>query len=309
MKQLRLHTVVFGDHYLDCLTRGLVPSLCWFKNKLELEHSKSRWSIYVKQSDAVKILDLCTKVMPVEQIDIVTSVPERMRFESQDRGTFLMDCLNETIKKCLEENRSMLMVLPDFILGDGSIGALREWSYKDNCVLTPHARVLPGILNKITTVAPANTELVTLAWNHLHRSWTDCEVGPFQLGSYIGGLSWRHMPDNIIAVQHRIPSVALANFTKEDQDFFSRWSADGKPPSFGKYDWSWPSECLINQERQRTITSSDIAFWIEVTAPEQNCPTRQSSDPDEPDKFFLDNLHTRMNRMIISSFRHDGKIK
>lgn len=308
MKSIRLHTVIFGEHYFNCLERGLIPSLMWEKNKATLEFAQAKWSVFVKKSDHDRAWDLVTKVLPKDQVDIFTIVPERMKHESQDRGTVLLDCLNKTAELCIAENSSMLMALPDFIFGDGSIRAFMEYGYEKNCVMVPHPRVLPGILNHITNKPLNNIDLVTLSWEHLHRSWTDSEVGPLQLGSFVGGVSWRHMPDNIIAVQHRLPSVALANFTVEDIEYFNEWHGD-QGPAFGRYDWEWPSECLIEQQRQRTISSSDIAFWCEVTMPDENCPTRQSSNPKEPDAFFMDNKHSRANRMIISSFRHDGSIR
>lgn len=308
MKPIIIHTVCFGDHYFDVLERGLIPSLLWKLNAAALEIGKAKWCIYVKNSDSERALNICLKVLPREQIEVITSIPERLKFESPDRGTVLLDCLNQTAEKCIEESRSMIMALPDFIFGNGSIRAFMEWGYGDNCVIIPHPRVLPGILNEITDKPMSNAELVSAVWRNLHRSWLDCEVGLFQLGSYIGGVSWRHMPDNIIAVQHRIPSVGLANFTREDVDYFNQWNG-AQAPGFGRYDWAWPSECLIEQQRQRTICSSDVGFWCEVTLADQNCPPRQSMPSNEPDAFFLDNRHTRANRMIISSYRHDGSIK
>lgn len=309
MKSIRLHTVCFGENYFDYLERGLIPSLLWEKNLKTLEFAQSKWSVFVKKSDHDRVLELCSKVLPKEQIEISTIIPEKMKFESPDRGTILLDCLNQSAEKCIEENTSFVMALPDFIFGDGTLRALMEFGqHGDSCVLVPHARVLPSILNEIGPTPLNNIDLVTLAWNNLHRSWKDSEVGPFQLGSFQGGVSWRHMPGNIIAVQHRLPSVALANFTRADIEYFNEWHGT-QGPSFGRYDWNWPSECLIKQQRQRTICSSDIAWWAEVTQPEDNCPTRTSSPLNEPDAFFLDNLHSRANRMIISSFRHNGDIE
>lgn len=303
MKPIRLKTVCFGEHYWQCFENGLVPSLLWPKNFMIV--ANSTWTVFVKKSERDRAMELCLKVMPEKQIDIVTCVPEYMKKESPDRGTVLLDCLNQIAETCIKEKSSMLMALPDFVFGDGSIRAFMQWGYGDNCVCTPHVRVLPSLLNEVSSTPLGNADLVTLAWKHLHRSWVDSEVGPFQLGSYIGGVSWRHMPDNIIAVQHRLPSIALANFTPEDIVYFNKWHGI-QGPAFGRYDWEWPSECLIPEQRQRTIASSDIAFWVECTLADENVPTRQSSDPDEPDKFFLDSEHSRANRMIISSFRHLG---
>lgn len=67
-------------------------------------------------------------------------------------------------------------------------------------------------------------------------------------------------------------------------------------------------EFFDGEQRLRVIASSDIAFWVEITVADQNCPQRYSPNDKEPDVFALESIHTKVNRMIISSFRHDGSI-
>lgn len=201
------------------------------------------------------------------------------------------------MNRCLAYNAQMLLAPPDTIFGDGSLAHMIEiGNQRDVVVFAVHARVLPTIDASLTKPL-SNAQLVGSAWKHLHKTWEQAEFGRGQINTYIGGVVWRYLSENLYSIQHMLPTPYLFNWTPEDLVFFKNQI------HWGVIDHAWPSACLIDTERQRTIGSSDGAFMVEVTEAENNIPPIAAYHADEPDLFWKKLAHNKHNRMFNVIFR------
>lgn len=314
MRPLRIHTVVWGDQYIDWMNRALVRSLSWPKNKAAIRNAK--WTIWSDLEHTQKIYDIATKVLPFHQIELKQKIHDG---KNPKGPANLLECMMQTMRMCLLEKGQLLTCPPDTIFADGTIQTMIDYADQDgSCVAVPHPRVLTSIMDHLTTNPISNAKLVTLGLvGHPHDAWTksnrELNVG----ASEVGGISWQKTDDLTWAVQHQLPTIYLANFNDEDRKFFSR-DYCGRNPQYGMWDHEWPGQNVLgpqpilnddpkkttlSNQRQRTIGSSDAAFIMEVTEPWRNVPTIKMQFRDEPDRFHRDEYHNRINRQYVSCFR------
>lgn len=224
-------------------------------------------------------------------------------------GAYLKHAFVNELSRALTYNGQILITPPDTIWGDGSVPNLIEiGQHRDSVVFAAHVRVLPEILNLINFSAQnrfgpepvSNAKLVGLAMKHLHKTWEQSQFGLEQINSYIGGVLWRYLDENLYAVTHRLPTPYLINPTPEDITYFNAQI------HFGVLDHSWPAACLIETERQRYVGSSDCAFMVELTDAEANIPPTSFYREDEPDQFWRNSAHNKINRMFTVIFRGEN---
>lgn len=293
-KPIHIYTVVYGGH-IDWFYRALVRSLSWPKNKSALVNA--RWTIYGDLNETQRIYEIATKVIPFHQIEFKQKIMDGANVN-------LLGSMMQTMRRCLDDKSLLLMAPPDTIFSEGSIDAMMAYAQSPGaCVAVPHPRVLPSIINELGDIPPTNAQLVTLALEkHVHDCWKTSELGMNVSGVPVGGICWRRLADKLYAVQHRLPTVYLANFTEDDRKFFSKpWK--NVPQQFGMWDHEWPGAELIPKQRLRTIGSSDAAFIIECTESWKNVPTQRLIDPNNPDAFHRDEYHNKINRQYLSCFR------
>lgn len=296
--KLRIFTVVWGGNHLDWFERACVRSLCWPENRKAIQDAT--WTLFTKKADLEKAKELAQKT-GVKNIEFA-EVNESVQGNSPIMGAILLECLFQMMDKSIKDNSKVLMAPPDTIFGEGTIQALiLAGQQKGTCVSVPHPRVSPSIFGGIKDAALTNAELVSLAIKHGHRAWTEAEDGHPKQNSFIGGVSWRRLGPKLIAVTHRLPTVYLAEFQPSDLSFFKQ-PHDNLPPTFGCYDHVWPSQ-LINQQRQRMIGSSDAACILEVTKEDLNVPPAVAANPHEPDAFWRDQEHNKINRQYLYVMR------
>lgn len=273
----RLLTIVWGDKYLDWLARGCLRGLAGPRNMAALKRHVIQWDIYGDQDKLGRCEELCK---PFGLKVVLHAQPRCDHHEVMRRHA----------TECYHAGASCLLALPDLIYGDGSLDVLLACGRpREVCVAMPHVRVdcrrwpfpEPGF---------SNQQLVDMAFANLHRSWAEAELGKAQSNSYKGGVSWQQLQHSMWAVQHRILTVFLANFTAGDLAADNRW------------DHGWPAR-LVAEQRQRVIGSSDAAFAVELTEPDTNVPAVTDTDPGEPDKFELSLGHHVANRMMLAIFR------
>jgi hypothetical protein len=293
---LRIYTLVYGETHLRLFQTALARSLAWPQNKEELRNA--HWHIFGRLEDTQRVYEIATQVLPCSQIELK---PMRITANQTDP----LACVMDVMRMCLLEQVPMLMAPPDTIFGDGAVKALMTYGrHQGTCVSMCHPRVLPELTHHLTNIPPTNPQFVRLALAHPHKSWVQSARGSPANGSRHGGIYWQSIDENTIAVQHRLPTIYLANFTDEDRKFFSR-PQQNSPPQIGLWDWLWPSD-LIRTERLRHIGSSDAAFACEVTESWKNVPQNLVVNPREPDAFFADGLHFKINRQYVSCFRRAG---
>lgn len=314
-KNLRVFTCVWGNKHIDTFLRGTVNSLRWKSNKDALDGST--WNICTKTDSAAKLEHEISSRFPNIKVEI-TAIPQKLTFpngsevdtEKLDHSNLILIQLTKEIKKALETNSRTLMAPPDTVFGERSVANILKIGAQDQtCVAVMHPRVHPELLDDPyfrTENSCSNEQLVKLVFDkYLHQSWKAAEIGCANQNSLIGGVAWQKLEaaggETLYAVQHRLPTVYLANWIPEDLAFFIN------QPSFGSYDHTWPGERLIRQERQRLVGSSDAAFICEITEFDKNIPPWAPEHlkvlQAVPDAFYRDNWHNVVNRLSVCMMR------
>lgn len=276
---LRLYTVAYGDKYLDWFKRGLLPSLYFSKNRLALENANTTWVLITDKEEA---FHRAQELFP--NIKIECYLPRRPEQDIQSE-----------IENCLRTKSPFLMAPPDTIFSNGAIPTLIEAGRQPKTVVgMVHTRVNPSFLDAIPSMTGA--QLVSRAWEHLHRSWKWSEVKEFT-NSNVGGVSWKKLSSHLVQVQHRLPTPYLVNFKPSDLEYF-------RHEQFSVWDHEWPTK-LVNEERWRYIGSSDAAYAVEVTEERMNCAASEYTDPNEPDVFGRELSHNKLNRQVLAILRSE----
>jgi hypothetical protein len=293
---IRMFTVVWGDH-MSWFGRSMLRSLSWPKNRAALRGA--RWNIFTKKRDEDQVLDLVKPLdIPIE----IQEIPDELTSSSKEMGAIILKCLHYVMLKCMREGQKLLMCPPDSLISEGGIATLNMLSQHGlACVAVPHPRVNPSIFSEITEGPMSGAELCGKAIKHLHKSWIDAEVNKPGQNTFIGGVNWYPIGEKMMAVQHRLPTIYMANFLPSDFAVFQR-PHELFPSTFGFWDHVWP-EKLVQQERLRVIGSSDACFICEVTKEDFNVPPQNFTNPFEPDSFWREMGHNKLNRAFFSVFR------
>lgn len=314
-RSLRILTCVWGTKHVDTFLRGTVRSLSWKSNKDALDGST--WNVVTKPDHSARLKSELSDRFPNIKVQ-VTEVPEwitnsngaSIKTETLDHSNIILMHLVGEIKACLDSKSRTLLAPPDTVFGERTVlNMLKIGTLDGTCVAVAHPRVHPELLDDpyFKTGNPCSNEvLVKLSFDkYLHQSWRAAEIGVANQNSLVGGVAWQKMEaaggESLYAVQHRLPTVYLANWTPEDYAFFIN------QPSFGSYDHTWPGERLIRQERQRLVGSSDACFVCEITDFDKNMPPWTPEHlkivQQVPDAFYRDGLHNAHNRLTVSMMR------
>lgn len=301
MRPIIIHTPVWGAN-LPLLKSALGRSLKWPKNNKTI--SDATWIILSDGNDNYTIESIASEVLPGSRIEIIsrpdlTEIPDC-------RGPVMLDVVQRIAERCINTGSSMLMACPDFIFGDGTLRNLQiVGQQKDVCVSFPHLRVLPSVLDRLDLSEQygdkdgrSNARLMYLGLCSAHKAWTTADIENTGEGCFKGGVSWRKVANHTYLLQHLLPSPFFVNFKMEDILFFQSVFARG----FGAWDHKWPS-LLLEQQRLRVICSSDAAAMIEITDEDKNVPPHCEFSPEDPDAFFLDEPHFRIQKQFMSIFR------
>lgn len=295
---VRIYTAVWGNKYLNLLKDTLLRSFKWPLNLEAIRNEKTTWSIHTKEEDIGEIEKL-SKLLPVDNVEIYTiDKAIKRQGEHVNMGAVLLESFTHEIEKSIEEDSKILIAPPDSIFGDGTLENLFTLGeQKGVCVAVAHPRVIPSIFKGLGSPLH-NSKLVSLAFDNLHTTWTEAELSDKFINSYVGGVVWQRVEENLYRVQHRLPTCYLIHFDKSDLDFYK------KQICFGAIDHTWPTK-LFPEERIRYVGSSDMCFICEVTAPCQNIPPKYPVDKTEPDRFWRNAYHNQMFRQFFVTYRGD----
>ncbi len=231
-------------------------------------------------------------------------LPDSVEGNSPNMGAYLLQCLMSMMNTCIKDGSKLLMAPPDTIFSEGTIECLlRAGAQRGSCVAVPHPRVSPSIFGKIKDVPLSGAELTTLAMKHGHKAWLEAEIGHPNQNSFVGGIAWKRLGNKTIGVQHRLPTIYLADFLPQDLIEFQK-PHDNLPPTFGSWDHVWPT-FLLSQERQRMIGSSDAACILEVTKEDLNVPPSHPVSKEEPDQYWRKMPHNVINRQYLYVMREE----
>lgn len=294
---LRIYTSVWNNKYLDLLEKTLIKSFLWPENNLAIQNEETTWCIYTKESDIKRVTELST-LLPVDKVEIHT-IDKAIEKQGKNinYGEVLLDGFLKEIKKCIESNSKLLIAPPDSLFGDGTLKNIFKTGYQDGvCISFAHPRVTPSILGHIKTHL-TNPQLVSLAMNHLHVTWKEARLGGEFINSYVGGVQWEELSTGLYRVQHRLPTPYLLHFNQSDYDFFNRENM-----VFGAIDHLWSIK-LLQEERIRSLGSSDAGFVCEVTSPCENIPPKYPVIKSEPDRFWRNAYQNQVYRQFMFIFR------
>ncbi len=283
---LQVLTALWGQRHVELFDKACLTSLRWDRNLEALRSLKAKWNIFADDEHHAQI----AKMMPTGIHFNIRSTTTLRDYIDQVQSASIWQ-----MKQCLESGDKLLLAPPDTIFGDGTIENL--WKIgkdKGSCVVVAHPRVLPSILGGYLD-SYSNYDLVGKAFLHLHKSWSDAEIGHPAQNSYVGGVAWQKLSRDLYSVTHRLPTVYLADFTEEDLSYFK------SAISFGHFDHMWPGDILVPRGRQRYVGSSDACFIVEVTEADKNVPPIIPNAPIEG--FWRAHTHNVHNSMIQAIFR------
>lgn len=275
---------VWGDAYIKRFLLGTAKTLAFPENKEAMKGVT--WNIFTDEEKFQEIDETLAKLLPDTEI----------RYKDlsliRDRIDYLHSALVWQIKECVNEKARLLLLPPDSIFGDKTIPNLIKMGKDPGaCIFLAHPRVLPSVLDEDFT---SNESLVKATWKHLHRSWTDAEEESERQNSFIGGVSWRKLDDNLFAVKHLLPTPYLMDFTDSDLAYFERCYG------IGDIDHTWPSK-LVGEKRIKFITSSDVGFVAEITEHDKNVPPVARGQ--DTGSFWKQNPHNIFFDQIAATFR------
>jgi hypothetical protein len=298
-KPLHIFTPVWGAKNLALMRSALGRSLRWRHNYESVKNAK--WHLVSTPQDAQAAKDAALEILPQAQIDIL--VDPRLG-EGINHGEPLAAAVMKLMKICIDDDAPCLMATTDFVYGDGTIQAMINLGNRPGiCVGMAHIRVVPEFLNEMNAHSEAwtNATLMDFAWKHAHPTWNYTERSCNPTMSYHCGTTWEWLPTGEAAVEHHMPSPFLVNFIAKD---LVVWQNKGKP-GFGFWDHDWPT-FLLEDQRLRWIGSSDAAFMAEVTDATANCGELMPRNALDPDAFFKDAYHCKIQHQFVTIFRGES---
>lgn len=320
---LRFFVICYGEANADLLERVAIRSLTQPQNKAAVP-SGAVVALYSDEATMERAKAACERLAPVEvhliklrstaDSDVNVFAPGAL-YDVQN-GVFI-----EELERCVKADAGIVIVNPDCFWGDGSLGNLLAIAGEQNvAVAAAHPRVdrdkFLGELESIENLFRiANYGLVGMAMRSLHRSWEDARtenlpdggvldnasdkrsgVGS-QANSYFTGIGIRSIGNGIHIVHHLQPTVWYARPTARDYAYFA-----ARPTARGVWDHFWP-EILAQEQRIRTVASSDAVFIAELTDAKTHNTELMPVDPKNPTKFHKDGPHIALQRNIVHVWR------
>lgn len=284
---IRLFCLAYGAKFVDLFERVTVRSLMQPRNRAVISDAKI--SLYTDKDSVERATGIASQLAPVEPTLLDAGLHP---------GEMLHRALIAEIRECLRTGSTLIMAPPDTFWGEGSLAnLLAVGSVPNVCVGAAHARVnRDQFLEALPEGVIENDRLVSLSIEHLHRTWGEADCTREKTNTWWSGTSLRKVSDKLWAVQHLLPTIHLARFVQSDLEFFERHDKRGL------WDHRWPA-CLVEQQRQRIIGSSDMFFAAELTGETENIPPLTDRDVNEPDKYRGNERHHAINRNLISVWR------
>jgi hypothetical protein len=288
--KLRIFTLVFRNVFLEMLEHCCANSLAWPRNIAALKSVDATWHIYSREDERDRINGIVTRIgIPVEHhaIPDIHAIAEK-----------LDTALLAELRAAVEGGSALLTAQPDIVFGDGTIETFIALAKENNevCIAAPHPRVNAAEFIKEIGAAPIeNSELVRLAFKHLHESWRTADLSLDKVSCWHGGVAWRRLGDKMYGVTARLPTAFLVRPREDDIAFFSTAKK-------GAWDHHWPTK-LVNERRQRLIGSSDAAFVVELTEASSHPSVLRAKLPNKQDIYRHNNPHNEVNANTMAIWR------
>lgn len=280
--KFQIMSTFWGEQHKEWFRRGCLKSLAFQKNREAILENCSTWNIYTNKMFFNELDELLKITFPGLKYAL-TPIENLRKYTDSLQSALVLQ-----IEACLQSGDKFLFAPPDTIFANGLVpNILKLGREPKSCVAIAHVRVLPEMLDELVPNL-SSPELVSLAWKHLHQSWYDAEINSPRQNSFIGGVKWEKLEDNVISVTHRLPTSYLADFTKEDLMYFQTCTG------FGNWDHQFAIN-LYNQGRQRNIGGSEAGFIVELTERLKNIPPVK---PGNPDDFWKNDQHNHINKQF-----------
>ena len=266
-KKINIFIVPFwGELYTNSFFENLLPSL---KSKNNLEWIKKNYDVeihlYVDSSfyNFQKKYKITNKFFKLNNFKINTLD----NFIDKKRDELSSKILNSYIdhaKKCIKKNAMSINLCADFILPENYLKNIALITHgKPFCYTHTQLRVNKSILKTIKKykkndkIEINNKNLINLALKYpfKHLAYQNDKLTK---NATHYGISWRKIDNNLFSVVHGILGTFTFNFIKEDILFLENlkfWSGhDRILPNY-----------LLSSKRMKFISSSDLAFIVEIT--------------------------------------------
>ena len=239
-----------------------------------------------RNGDILKFFDVFTDEDSRDEVEKV--MRERgMKGEVSVIGT--KQALSRSLGRAAERGDVFCYAPPDLIFGADSVWNMAMCCRSGQFVAAAHFRVLPTIYPSLADDrALANDELFSLAQRHMHSVIGDSMGGgnTFKTGTRLDKLTDDHWIGTFY-----LPSIHVCRPLKKDGLYFENQPAN-------HWDHDYPSR-LVDERRYRVVGSSDIAFAVEITLPDQH---RKPMDPRR-DGYRDSKRHNLVNECFVVSFR------
>lgn len=283
-RNLALWIPVWGAKHLDMLDRFALPSVMQPGNLPACELGRATAFVCTTSADAEAARAIVEKHLGALPLGVEMVIDQKSG-------------VGRVVAGCLARDVQLLTVMPDAIVGDGSIGNLvRFAANRPITVAAAHLRVnraafMAHYPNGFT--GASNAELVDLALMCAHQStlaaWSDKDNG-----TEMGGVSLTRLDARTVAAIHHLPSPWLVSFKPGDLSQFSG-------NDMGGWDHAWPAK-LVEEERLRVLASSDIFFAVELTEPNSNTTVVVPGSANQ-DRFAAFKLHNRTCGAMVVCLR------
>ena len=173
-------TAVWGDEFVTLFLDFCIPNQLSPGNLAALPPG-SRYRIFTTASDARRLksssrLDEVRQLLPVDIVELDLAEADAYTKRPSNTHKRMIACHRRAAADAAGEERALIYLAPDFVLGEGTIaGLVRIHSAGSRAVLTANLRLMRaefvGAHTALGTRALAPRELVRLAMRHLHP-WT-----------------------------------------------------------------------------------------------------------------------------------------
>ncbi len=265
---IELLTIAYGEHHLELFRKTALKSLAQLKNKRCFYDENTRWNICTDDKHFDHVRRTVDIYFPELEVNLISRSDLRRYIDPIQAATIWQ------IEESIRNKSKVILAPPDTIYSDGTIKSMLDKASEGTCVAVAHPRTLPSILEH-EFIGLSNPDLVSLAWKHLHQSWSHAEMGCDGYNFRAGGVQWEYINSEQIRGIHMLPSPYLLQFTSEDLDFFKHQI------SFGSFDHIWSAQMLIPQGRRKYMNSSEDGFIIEITDQHKNVPPLFPGDQEK----------------------------
>ena len=174
-----------------------------------------------------------------------------------DKDSNIAELFHESLKKCIEKDEYLFLLMPDTVWGRGSVYNIVKYGIGQNaCVLLPHLR---AIKEEWELEMPCDIKhLVDELWRVPHQTTILADVRRRLNGSTTRQALWDM--GSFTLCNHYYPTVY---FMKPNEAMDKWWEGRDKRHGWINYDTNFLDH-VVKEQNYRVIGSSEVAFCVEL---------------------------------------------